>query len=329
MKIVFPLAAAVLLFAVGYLGGSVAPFVFGVIVPYAAIAVFIAGVCWKVAGWARSPVPFKITTTAGQQKSLPWIRHDRLDAPQSTLQVVARMALEVLLFRSLFKNTKSELKSDRNLAYSQEIWLWAAGLVFHWSFLIIFLRHFRFFTEPAPLFVDLLQNVDGFFEIAVPTLYLSDVAVLAAVSYLFFRRVYYPQMRYISLPSDYFPLFLILGIAASGVLMRHFFKVDLVGVKTLAAGLFAFNLPETMPEIGAIFYGHLFLVSSLLIYFPFSKLTHMAGIFMSPTRNMANDNRAGRHTNPWNPEVEVHTYQEWEDEFRDLMKAADIPVEKD
>ena len=37
-------------------------------------------------------------------------------------------------------------------------------------------------------------------------------------------------MRYISLASDYFPLFLILGIASTGVLMRYFTKTDIVGV---------------------------------------------------------------------------------------------------
>ena len=70
------------------------------------------------------------------------------------------------------------------------------------------------------------------------------------------------------------------------------------------------------------------LVSVLLAYFPFSKLMHMGGIFLSPTRNLANNNRAKRHVNPWNPAVKVHTYEEYEDEFRDKMMAAGLPVEK-
>jgi hypothetical protein len=32
--------------------------------------------------------------------------------------------------------------------------------------------------------------------------------------------------------------------------------------------------------------------------------------------------------NPWNYPVKVHTYEEWEDEFRDKMKAAGLPVER-
>jgi nitrate reductase gamma subunit len=73
----------------------------------------------------------------------------------------------------------------------------------------------------------------------------------------------------------------------------------------------------------------LFLVSVLLAYFPFSKLLHMPGIFLSPTRNLANNSRMKRHVNPWNYPVPVHTYAEYENEFRDKMKAADLPVEKD
>ena len=73
---------------------------------------------------------------------------------------------------------------------------------------------------------------------------------------------------------------------------------------------------------------HLFLVSVLIAYFPFSKLMHMGGIFLSPTRNLANNSRMRRHVNPWNYDVKVHTYEEYEDEFRPVMMAAGLPVEK-
>jgi nitrate reductase gamma subunit len=56
---------------------------------------------------------------------------------------------------------------------------------------------------------------------------------------------------------------------------------------------------------------------------------HMGGIFLSPTRNLANNNRMRRHVNPWNYEVKTHTYEEYEDEFRPVMIAAGLPVEKE
>ena len=147
------------------------------------------------------------------------------------------------------------------------------------------------------------------------------------------------QIMYISLPGDYFPLFLIMAIATTGVLMRYggafmeyLFKwdvlsVEVVQVKALAMGLVSFH--PTIPEgIGTIFFIHLFLVSMLLAYFPFSKLVHMAGIFLSPTRNLSNNSRRVRHINPWDYPVKVHTYEEYEDEFRDKMIEAGLPVEK-
>ena len=77
------------------------------------------------------------------------------------------------------------------------------------------------------------------------------------------------------------------------------------------------TLKPSIPEgVGGLFYVHLFFVCVLLAYFPFSKLMHLGGIFMSPTRNLANNSRIKRHINPWNHAVKVHTYEHYEDEFR-------------
>jgi nitrate reductase gamma subunit len=93
-------------------------------------------------------------------------------------------------------------------------------------------------------------------------------------------------------------------------------------------GLVSFS-PVVPDGIGAMFYVHFFFVAVLFAYFPFSKLVHLGGVFMSPTRNLANNSRVRRHVNPWNYDVKVHTYEEYEDEFRDVMKAAGMPLEKD
>lgn len=304
-------------------------FLFGVIVPYLALAAFIVGVVYRVVNWARSPVPFRIPTTCGQQKSLSWIKANNLESPYNTVGVIGRMALEVLLFRSLFRNTKVELREGPKVVYGSDKLLWLAGLAFHWSFLLIVLRHLRFFSgSDVPGGIAMLEGLDGFFQLGLPTLYLTDAVLLAAVTFLFLRRVVIPQVRYISLPADYFALFLILGIAVTGCLMRYIFRVDVGGAKELAMGIVSFK--PTAPEgIGATFYIHLFLVSVLLAYFPLSKLMHMGGVFLSPTRNLANDNRTRRHVNPWDYEVKVHTYEEYEDEFREKMKTAGLPVEKE
>lgn len=311
---------------------------FGIIVPYAAMVTFFVGIVVRVIDWGKSPVPFRIPTTAGQEWSFPWIKSNPIDNPRSGGGVIIRMIFEVLLFRSLFRDTRLEYRNvDGGLRvdYEWEKWLWLAALAFHYSFLVIFLRHFRFFMEPIPGFVHLLDNLDGFLQLGVlpfnglgvPTVYITDLLLLAAVTYLFLRRLYIPQMRYISLPADYFPLFLILTLGLTGVLMRYFLRVDITAVKELAIGLFKFN--PTVPEgIGVIFYIHLFILSVLIAYFPFSKLMHFAGVFLSPTRNLSNNNRFVRHVNPWDYPVQTHTYDEYEDEFRERMIEAGLPVEK-
>ncbi|MDP3040771.1 MAG: sulfate reduction electron transfer complex DsrMKJOP subunit DsrM [Deltaproteobacteria bacterium] len=329
MNVWFSLLAVIILVLIplGAVGGASLGYLFGIVIPYTAFGAFLCGFIYRVFQWGRSPVPFRIPTTCGQQKSLPWIKASFLDNPSNGVGVFVRMALEILLFRSLFRNTKVEWAGQRPV-YGGAKWLWLAGLTFHWSFLFVLLRHLRFFTTPMPSWVDVLTKIDGFFEIGVPTLFLTDAALLLAVAYLFLRRVVIPQLRYISLPADYFPLFLILGVVLSGILMRHFYKVDLFRVKELASGWFRFT-PVVPDGIGLPFYVHLFLVCVLLAYFPMSKLMHMGGVFLSPTRNLANNSRTRRHINPWNYPVKVHTYEEYEDEFRDKMKAAGLPVEKE
>jgi nitrate reductase gamma subunit len=327
--ILLSLLAVVALLLVGLLGALLpgGRWLLGVLVPYAAAAVFLGGVVAKVVGWARAPVPFRIPTTCGQQKSLAWIRQSRIENPSTTLGVVARMALEVLCFRSLFRNTRAELREGR-LTYASSKWLWVAGLAFHWAFLVILLRHLRFFADPVPAFVLALARLDGFFLVGLPVVYLTTLLFLAAVAFLLVRRVASPPLRYLSLPSDYFPLFLLLAIGLSGAWLRHLSKIDVPSVKAMVMGLLHLAPPPRgVPD--AVFYAHLFLVSALLAYFPFSKLMHMAGVFLSPTRNLTANSREVRHVNPWNAPVSVHSYEEYEDEFRERMRDAGLPLEKE
>ena len=328
MKVVFPLIAVIFLAATAYAGISAGmDYFFGVIIPYFATLVFLVGFIWRIYDWVRSPVPFRIPTTCGQAKSLDWIKKNEFESPSGFWGVLGRMSLEVLFFRSLFRNTKAELAPGPKLAYSSSKWLWLAGLVFHWTLLVIVLRHYRFFLSSVPWFVEFLESSDGFLQITLPTLYITDLLAVLSVTFLVLRRLASAQMRIISLSSDYFPLFLILAIVLSGISMRYLDKVDVVAVKILMQGLTSFSM-DPPGEIGAIFYVHLFLVCVLAMYFPSSKLMHMGGVFLSPTRNLANNSREKRHINPWNPDVKIRTYAEYEDEFHEKMIKADLPVEK-
>jgi nitrate reductase gamma subunit len=332
----FAFIAVLVLFLIAWAGASIGlHWLFGVAVPYLAVIVFVVGFTRKVLGWSRSAVPFAIPTTGGQAKSFDWIQDAKIDNPSSKFGVFMRMALEVFTFRSLFRNTRMKLKEGK-LFYQLEIFLWVGALAFHYAFLTVLLRHTRFFLEPVPWWVQMLENIDSFFrfeilypqfQFGLPGVNLSGIVLLAAVTYLAVRRIVIPTVRYISLASDYFPLILIFGIAFTGIMMRYVTKIDINAAKQLTLGLVTFH--PTVPEgIGAIFYIHLFFVCTLLAYFPYSKLMHLGGIFLSPTRNMLGNTRAYRHVNPWNHPVHVHTYDEYEEEFREKMVEAGLPVDK-
>ncbi len=301
---------------------------FGVAIPYLAFAVFLGGFIYRVINWGKTPVPFSIQSTRGQAKSLDFIKHSKFDAPDTNLQVVGRMLLEVLTFRPLFFNTKAELHKGPKITYESSKWLWLFAIVFHYSFLVVILRHFRLFLDPVPFWVGWVEFWDGLFQIGAPTWYITDITLVAGCVLLFARRLTNRHVRYISLINDYFPLVLIFAIAVSGILMRFLLRTDIVNVKELIVGLITLH-PVIHAPINPIFYVHIFLVSVLLAYFPFSKLMHMGGIFFSPTLNMRNNSRAVRHINPWNPDIVPHSYASYEDEFREFMVDNDIPVEKE
>ncbi|HOE21719.1 MAG TPA: hypothetical protein PK226_00250, partial [Smithellaceae bacterium] len=154
-----------------------------VVLPYGVFVLFLGGFVYRVVRWAKAPVPFRIPTTCGQEKSLPWIHNNPVENPAGPLGAIGRMAGEVFLFRSLFRNSQTEIVDGRPV-YGSAKWLWFFGLMFHVSLLIAALRHLRFFTEPVVPLATGLSALDGFLEIGVPALYISDVTLLAGLVFL-------------------------------------------------------------------------------------------------------------------------------------------------
>ena len=239
-----PLLAVLALAFAAWLGAGwerVEP-LFGVILPYGAAVAFLGGITWRVLSWARSPVPFNITTTCGQQHSLPWIRSSRLDNPHTRWGVTGRLMLETLLFRSLLRNVKHEWVGGEGdaprLVYKASPGLWIGALVFHYSLLVVFLRHARFFLDPAPRWLNGIEGMDAFFRVGSVAFFLSGLTLVLAALFLLLRRLLTPWLRYLSLPADFFPLYLLLGIALTGGLMRYSpLHIDIQTVKAFGVGL--------------------------------------------------------------------------------------------
>ena len=335
MKAILPLLAVLVLALAGWFGAGLsgAGLLFSVVLPYGAAIVFLVGLTWRVLSWARSPVPFNITTTCGQQHSFPWIRSSRLGNPHTQWGVLGRLTLEVLSFRSLMRNVTHKWVDGADgeaprLVYRASLGLWIGALVFHYSLLVVLLRHARLFLDPVPGWLDAVEWLDSFLRIGTVPFFLSGLALVLGALFLLLRRVWTPWLRYLSLPADFFPLYLFLGIALTGGLMRYSSRVDIQTVKHFCMGLARLH-PNAPTGIGSLFYTHLTLVCVLFAYLPFSKLVHMMSLPLSPTRNMLGAARMTHHENPWNYPVSVHSYEEYENEFRGKMKAAGIPVEKD
>jgi nitrate reductase gamma subunit len=270
-------------------------------IAYLAFAIFVAGMVWRVVAWARVPVPFAIALTCGPQKSVERIR------------AAWRTAIEALWFRSLLRNSRAELLPGVRFVYRGDRSLWGGALLFHGCLLWVWIGHLRFFVEPA---------------LVGPANRFVDAGLVAAVAFLFLRRVLDRRLRYLTLAADYLVLALVAVVAGSGVLMRWWSHTDVAAVKRFALGLATFH-PVAPAGVGLLFYVHLFAASALAVSIPFTKLSHMAGMFFSPTHNLPNDSRARRHVNPWLAPAQVHTYAEWEDEFRDRMRGAGLPLERE
>ena len=224
---------------------------------YGAVAVLMIGLALKIRRYATVPAPLKIPTTP---------------APTTTWGVVLRMAREVVLFESLFRSNK---------------WIWLFGWMFHAALLVALLGHLRYFTQPVWFWVVMLQ----------PFAKYAAFALIAGLSGLWLRRLVVERVRYITSSSDHLMLALLVGIAASGMLMRFVVHTDIVALKSFVLGLLRFDW-QPLPS-DPILLVHLGLVAALMIVFPFSKLLHAPGVFFSPTRNQADNPREKRHVTSW------------------------------
>ena len=168
---------------------------------YAATAMLVIGVGYKINDYARTPAPLKIPTTP---------------APTTQAGVVWRMAREVVLFESLFKATK---------------WTWIFGWVFHAALLLVLIRHLRYFQEPIWTIVALAQPFGMY----------AAFGMVIGLSGLWARRFLVDRVRYISTLSDHLMLALLLAIALSGLSMKYVAHTDIVSLKAFMFGLMTFN----------------------------------------------------------------------------------------
>ncbi len=217
--------------------------IFFTLLCYLAVAIFTAGVTYKLYRYIRTPQVLRIPLTP---------------APKTYSGVASRLFCEVFFFSSLFKASR---------------WAWVFGWVFHAAFLVLLLRHAHyFFTSPSA----------WMFQIQA---YSSTVALLmlAGVAGLWARRLLVDRIRYITAPSDHLMLALITGIGLSGIALKATAPQIMLAAKNFVRGLMYIDWYPFPPSW--LFGIHIFLVASLLIIFPFSKLMHAPGVVFNPVFN--------------------------------------------
>ena len=111
------------------------------------------------------------------------------------------------------------------------------------------------------------------------------------------RRFLVDRVRYISTPSDYLMLVLLIAIGLSGMMMTFVAHTDIVALKAFFMGLMYLDV-QPLPQ-DPILLVHLALVALLMVIFPISKLLHAPGMFFSPTRNQVDNPREHRHVAAW------------------------------
>ena len=86
LSLTVSIVAVIILVLLPWLGvwGAGLQTLFGIVIPYAAAAIFFVGLIYRILKWSQSPVPFRIPTTCGQEKSLSWIKPNKIDNPTST-----------------------------------------------------------------------------------------------------------------------------------------------------------------------------------------------------------------------------------------------------
>ena len=222
-----------------------------------AALILVTGLAFKIRQYWKTEAPLLIPATP---------------APITAGGVILRMLREVILFESLFKSNK---------------WIWLFGWIFHISLFLVLARHIRYFQEQPWFWVTLIQPFGKY----------AAYTMMLGLAGLLLRRIVVDRVRYISAPSDYLMLIMLLLIGLSGLIMQLLVRPDIIAVQGYFVGLLRFDLsslPLSMPLIV-----HLVMVAVLLIIFPFSKLLHAPGVFFSPTRNQADNPREKRYAPSW------------------------------
>lgn len=190
---------------------------------YAAYAFFIGRIVWKAILITRSRPGENVTGgSAGQRVSL------------------IRAILDILFLNRLLKANAM-------------LWVWE--WLFHVCFVLVALRHLRFFLEPVPGWIFSLETAG----------YIAGWLLPFTLIIILCIKMREERSRY-ALRYNFFLLALIFSLGITGLLMRTVFPPDLVGIKIFVIDAMSF-IPGPAPK-SMTFTLHVLLAAAFLVFIP-------------------------------------------------------------
>jgi nitrate reductase gamma subunit len=191
-------------------------------VTYSVYLAFWIRIMWHFIIWYRASNVFKTYPSPSK----------------ASLNVVAIIAADLFLFRRLFISNKL---------------LWLGSWTFHLAFILVLFQHLRFFMDPVPSIIFVMQPVGRVAGYALPV----------SIVYMFGLKMI--RERYMS-RFNIFIMSLIFFISTSGLALRFVARPDLVQVKAFMIGILRFS-PESVPD-SYLFLSHFLMGLLLLPYLP-------------------------------------------------------------
>ncbi len=226
-------------------------FIASALLVYVALTVFTLGMAWRVWQWTRTP------------KSP--VRLAMYPKPKSGAGRLAKLL-------------KDTFVAPQSFAIAPGVMI--AAMAFHLAALAAFVGHLRLVREFTPLVA--LWGDAGMARFAAWSGGTAGLVMMLATFYWIGRRTFGPY-RKLSTPEDYLLLFLLLGVILMGNHMRFVGHIPGPVYIEWFQSVLAFR-PAFPPELANsntrwVLDAHMLFVNALLIYFPFSKLTHAIGAF--------------------------------------------------
>lgn len=243
--------------------------------PYLVLAVFLAGIIYRVLHWVRA-------------RSLTGLYNVNVGFYEDSAASVTKDVLKrVLLFYTL-----GEKERDREL--------YVGSMLFHWGIWVALLGHLGVFLPQAYLSaIGITPQVHPFLSLYVGGT--GGVAALAGLLLLADRRLrgtwssvrlvntysVRVPLRKFSFLDDYFAIVLLLAVIASGLFQTLFVSRSNPGYLANVSS-WLWSLATLHPDVSfisssAAFEVHMLIVMVFLAYFPWGKMLHLFSVLFMPT----------------------------------------------